>query len=75
MAQRLISLLQTLEWYAESDFQEDTKQKAYQEVAQSLASIDPAELQGYLASLNESARLRCANLIHTKKADTAEAQA
>jgi hypothetical protein len=67
VAHRLISLLQTLEWYAESDFQQDIKQKAYQEVAESLASIDPTELQGYLVSLNEAARLRCADLIHTKE--------
>ena len=66
VAHRLISLLQTLEFYAEAEFQEEIKQEAYREVADSLAGIDRAQLGGYLDCLHNATRLRLANLTQTQ---------
>jgi hypothetical protein len=63
ISEKLISMLQTLEFYASEDFSNETKQRAYGEVADGLSKIRLAKIRGgnvsdYHLSLFDAVRLR-----------------
>jgi len=58
IADRLISMLQTLNFYSSENFSDETKRRVYEEIAASHRALHGSKIEGYLLPLFQSVELR-----------------